>query len=247
MSKVGQPMKKKQLLRDLIYINGREFDNKCFYSYGIEFYEFMSCVEPRPENLMLLKHNFDNAQLNLDSRFEYVTSREIDELIADDVYGYGDFCWVDFNKEADLDNLTAVQISELLYFGHLAKPLNDIPKRRFAYYSHDDGWFNKIYVSQLQDYELILSKVVMFKLRKFTRKQISPIPSDISKILLEATKEGLFINFSKLVTNKLEIRIPITAVGHYMDMDAVYELKDEITDYKIWLVQQNREWRLINE
>ncbi|MCR8656625.1 hypothetical protein [Paenibacillus endoradicis] len=240
-------MKKKQTVRDVIYVSGRDFASKCFFSYGIEFHELMSCVEHRPENLILLKHNFDNAQLNLASRFEYVTSLEIDELIADDVYGYGDFCWVDFNKVDDLDNLNSFQIAELLYFGHLAKNLQVIPKQRFAYYAHDDGWFNKLYVSELVDYEVMLARVITLKLKNFSRKLITPLPNVISKILLEATKEGLFIDFSKLEKTKFEIRIPITAVGHYMDMDAVYNLKDEITDYKIWLVHRNREWRLINE
>lgn len=240
-------MKKKKNIRDLIYVNGNEYANKCFYSYGIEFYEFMSSVEHRPENLILLKHKFDNTQLNLASRFEYTTTQEIDELIEDDVYGYGDFCWVDFNKEEDLDNLSSLQIAELLYFGHLAKPLHVIPKHRFAYYAHDDGWFNKIYVSELLDYELILSNVMTFKLKRFTRKQITPIPSDISKTLLEISKEGLFIDFSKMEINILEIRIPFTVIGHYMDMDKVYDLKDEITDYNTWLVQKNKEWMIINE
>jgi len=240
-------MKKKKTVRDIIYVSGREYANNCFYSYGIEFYEFMSCVEHRPENLILLKHKFDNAQLNLASRFEYTTSQEIDELISDDVYGYGDFCWVDFKEEDDLDYMTSLQIAELLYFGHLAEPLHVTPKHRFAYYAHDDGWFNKLYVSELADYKVMLSRVITLKLQKFTRKQITHIPNDIAKILLNATKEGLFIDFSKLETNKLEISIPITAVGHYMDMDAVYDLKDAISDYKIWLVQRNREWRVIYE
>lgn len=240
-------MKKKQNIRDLIYVNGNDFDSKCFYSYGIEFYEFMSCVHNRPENLILLKHNFDNAQWNPHSRFDYVTSQEISELIDDNVYGYGDFCWVDFNNEEDLDKLTKLQIAELLYFGHLAKPLHDIPKVRFAYYAHDDGWFNKLYVTMLEDYEMILSRTITSKLHKLTRRSIVDIPNDITGVLLESTKEGLFIDLSNIKKSKSEIKIPITAVGHYTDMDKVYDLKNEITDYKVWLVFSKKTWKLVRE
>ncbi|WP_172254265.1 hypothetical protein [Saccharibacillus deserti] len=240
-------MKKKQDNREILYVSGSEIDQHCFYSYGIEFFEFMSCVEPRPANLILLKHKFEDGKRNPNCGFDYVISSEIDELIEDDVYGYGDFCWVDVEQEEDLDRLTEPQIAELLFFGHLAKPLNEIPKARFAYYAHDDGWFNKLYVTYLEDYERMLSAVLVFKLREWTRRSIRAIPRHISRVLLEATQEGLFIDLSKIQKGKDEIRIPFTAVGHYRDMDSVYGLKDEITDYPIRLVYSKQSWKLIRE
>lgn len=157
-------------IRDLIYVS-RDQQSNCFYSYGIEFHEFMDSVKNRPENLILLKHNFDNPRWNGHSRFDYVTKEEIHELIEDDVYNYGDFCWVDFSKEEDLDTLTNTEIAELLFFRHLARPLHAIPKVRFAYYAHDDGWFNKLYVTDLDDYEMLLSQVIVSKLQKVTGKE----------------------------------------------------------------------------
>ena len=236
-------MKKHQSIRDLIYVSGNEINDSCFYSYGIEFYEFMFCVERRPENLILLKHKFDGALWNQHSRFEYVTPREINDLIEDDVYGYGDFCWVDVNAIEDLDQMSKLQIAELLYFGHLAKPLHEIPKVRFAYYAHDDGWFNKLYVTKLEDYESILSKVLVLKLKLITGRPFTNIPTNISKVLLEATKEGLFIDLLKLEKSNAEIMIPLTAVGHYRE-DQVYDLRSEIIDYKIWLAYSDTTWRL---
>ncbi|MBM7569259.1 hypothetical protein [Paenibacillus sacheonensis] len=240
-------MRKKQMTRDLIYVNGREFDNHCFYSYGFEFYEFMSCVQPRPENLILLKHNFDGAEWNPHTRFDYVTAQGIKDLIDDNVYGYGDFCWVDFEKEEDLEHLSAQQIAELLYFSHLAKPLHDIPKARFAYYAHDDGWFNKLYVKKLEDFEELLSRAIVLKLRKMTRRSMVEIPNEIAKVLMESTKEGLLIDLSRMKKSKTEIQIPITAVGHFTDMDNVYELKEAVTDANVKLVYSKQTWKLIKE
>ncbi|WP_168124007.1 hypothetical protein [Paenibacillus sp. HB172176] len=240
-------MKKKQNIREIIYVSGNEAENKCFYSYGIEFHEFMACMNNRPENLILLKHDFDNAEWNQLSRFDYVTSQRIDELINDYVYGYGDFCWVDFNIEEDLDQLTNLQIAELLFFGHLAKPLHEIPKVRFSYYAHDDGWFNKLYVTNIEEYEMMISKVIEFKLEKLTRRTFINIPRDISRVLLELTEKGLFINLSKIRKDNDIIQIPITEVGHYREMDSVYDLKDKITEYKMWLHYSKNSWKLIQE
>ncbi|MGG4345804.1 hypothetical protein [Paenibacillus lautus] len=232
----------KQNLRDLIYVNGKEQHNQCFYSYGIEFYEFMSCVHNRPENLVLLKHKFEGTQWNNQSRLDYVTSEEVDHLIADYVYDYGDFCWVDFETGDTLDKLTKLQIAELLTFAHLSEPLHEIPKARFAYYAHDDGWFNKLYVSDLEDYKILLSRVIVSKLHRLTRRIMENIPDDIAALLLESTKEGLFIDFSKIVKSRASISVPVTTVGHYLDMDKVYEFRDEITEYKVWLTYSNRKW-----
>ncbi|MCD9024161.1 hypothetical protein [Cohnella silvisoli] len=239
-------MKKRKKIRDLIYVSS-EYQTNCFYSYGVEFHEFMDCVDNRPENLLLLKHNFDSAQLNQYSRFDYVTKQEINELIEDNVYCYGDFCWVDFSKEEDLDALSNNHIAELLFFGHLAKPLHNIPKERFAYFAHDDGWFNKLYVTELNDYEILLARIIALKLHKITGRKIFAIPEDISSLLIDYTRDGLFIDLSKVIKSKVELKIPITTIGHFTDMDKVYDIRDEISDYTVWLVYSKKLWKLMKE
>ncbi|MBP3962903.1 hypothetical protein [Paenibacillus lignilyticus] len=237
-------MKKKKTIRDIIYVSHMH-PNNCFYSYGIEFHEFMIGVFPKPENLILLQHQFSNAQWNPRTRFDYVTREELDELIEDDVYGYGDFCWVDLAKEEDLDALSNDQIAELLFFGHLARPLHQVPKARFAYYAHDDGWFNKLYVTDLHDYEMLLANVIAEKLRKLTGRKFEAIPKDIATALLESTRDGLFIDLSKAIKDAAEYKIPLTAVGHFTDMDKIYGLRDGITEYNAWLVYSEKAWKLV--
>jgi hypothetical protein len=56
----GNFNEEKNMIRDLIYVSGNTED-KIFYSYGIEFREFMNSYQDKPESLVLLKDNFDNA------------------------------------------------------------------------------------------------------------------------------------------------------------------------------------------
>ncbi|WP_435164186.1 hypothetical protein [Paenibacillus glycanilyticus] len=237
-------MRNRKKIRDMIYVS-RPNSLNCFYSYGIEFHEFMNCMDKRPENLLLLKHHFDSAQWNMHSRFDYVTEQEIEELMEDNIYGYGDFCWVDFSKESDLDALSAADIAELLYFAHLAKPLHAIPKERFAYFAHDDGWFNKLYVTDLNDYKILLAKIIVSKHKRLTGKQMNDIPMDIASMLLEYTGGGLIIDLARITMGTKEIAIPLSQIGHYTDMDHVCEMRAEISDYKAWLVYSNKSWKLI--
>lgn len=233
--------------RDLLYASRRDSDDMFCYSYGIEFVEFMSGVKPQPTNLLLLKHRFDAARWNAHTGLEYVTAREIGRLIEDDIYGYGDFCWVDFEREEDLDVLTRPQIAELLLFGHLAEPLNGLPLSRFAYYGHDDGWFNKTYFSRIEDYEELLSGVVLSKLSFFTGKERNDLPDALKKSLMDLTTYGLFIDFRRIKAEGSEIRVPIATVGHHIEMDLVYELRDTITDVGVWLVYSEGKWRLAED
>ncbi|WP_307544698.1 MULTISPECIES: hypothetical protein [unclassified Paenibacillus] len=154
---------------------------------------------------------------------------------------------MDFSEEEDLDTLSNNQIAELLFFGHLAKPLHNVPKKRFAYFAHDDGWFNKLYITDLHDYEILLARVITLKLHKLTGRKFFDIPKDISSVLLECTKDGLFIDLSRVIKSKVEFKIPITAIGHYRDMDKVYDFREEISDYKVWLVYSKKLWKLIKE
>ena len=239
-------LKQRKQIRDLIYVNSN-LKEKYFYSYGIEFKEFMNAVSDPPDNLILLKHNFNGADWNQHTRFDIVTKNEIDQLINDNVYNYGDFCWVDFLSEDDLNRMNNEEIAELLFFGHLANPLRKLPITRFAYYAHDDGWFNKLFVNQLSDYSILLSKVIINKINVFSGRNYVSISAELEHQLLEKTTNGLLIDFKKIIKNRNEIRIPVSEVGQFTDMDKVYDMRSEITDCNTWLIFSNKKCELIIE
>lgn len=239
-------LKKEKQLRDLIYVSSN-LEEKYFYSHGIEFMEFMNSVSDPPSNLILLKHEFNDADWNQHTRFDIITKNQIDHLINDNVYKYGDFCWVDYTCEDDIDKWTDEEIAELLLFGHLARPLKKMPMDRFAYYAHDDGWFNKLFVKQISDYETLLSKVIINKINNFTGKNYMKMPIEIKQKLIEKTVNGLFIDFKTIIKNRNEIRIPLIEVGKFTDMDKVFDLRKERRNYNTWLIFSGEKCELIEE
>src|SRR5699024_6941087 len=117
--------------------------------YGIEFKEFIEVNKDYIPNLLLLKHQFDQAHFNLRTGLEYVDQERLAKLQTEDVYSYGDFCWLDFEEDINLEQLEGQEIAELLYMGHfkdhLHLPFYEKLNNQFVYLAHDDGWYNKVY------------------------------------------------------------------------------------------------------
>jgi hypothetical protein len=147
-------------MRDYLYIFNDPKD-KFILASGIEFRVLANHISGR--GLVLLKHEYPDAGFDFQSRFEYLPSTDIEELSKENIYGWGDFCWVDFisNPPFHLEKRT---ISELLYFAHTAEPLNtsvfDEFKNKFLCYIHDDGWYLKLYYNNWDDVNVLLRDVL---------------------------------------------------------------------------------------
>lgn len=133
--------------RNIIYLNYSS-QEQCLYSLGVEFKEFINAIET-PINILLLEHQYFGEDFHYGSNFEFVQKDNLQDLLKENVYSYGDFCWVDFDQVQSLDSLSPDDVAELLYLGHMMKPLKSpiFPKlnNRYAYLAHDDGWYNKIF------------------------------------------------------------------------------------------------------
>ena len=109
--------------------------------------------------------------------FEYVEEENIHKLIQAEIDEFDEFCWVDFDDASDLDELEPKEIAELLYLAHKKNHLQErsflLLKNRFVYFSHDDGWYNKVYYRRIADFVGMLSKVIPYKLGAFGKKRFS--------------------------------------------------------------------------
>lgn len=255
---------KKQVhdIRDLIYIHHHNLDQYVI-SYGIEFKEFMASFSSNLNYLLLLKHHFNDAEFNMHTLLEFVPQEKINKLINDGVYGYGNFCWLDFAEVEGLNELNGQEIAEILYLGHLKQhlkqPFYQKLTNRFAYLAHDDGWFNKIYYREMGDFYEMLGNVVGMKLSEIHTKktffnlrksrEFPPVPGKTLTQISHFLREGLVISLRKREETRQRLEIPIWVVGDFLDMDDMYEealkLENAPCQAKLVFEKKANEWKLL--
>lgn len=257
-------MKKNQpYSRDLVYVHLNDRDQYVL-SYGIEFFEFSRALSDSFNHLLLLKHRYEDGEFNRHTLFEYVPEERIHKLRLENVSAYGDFCWIDFEEVEALNVLTGPEIAELLYLGHikhhLKLPFYNQLGNRFAYLASEDGWFNKIYYRNFNDFFKMLGGVLAGKVAELLpektllgirKKKTYPFVSkEILKSLTPALKEGAVFSLRNSVQNRSRIEIPIWIIGDFSDMDDMYDEFKEASrsdcDGRLVYDKKGKEWSLLS-
>ncbi|MFC3884320.1 peptide ABC transporter permease [Bacillus songklensis] len=255
-------MSKTDGIRDLIYINGN-LNERFFITYGIEFKEFVYSIPSELSNILLLKHQFDESDFHFGTLLDYVEREQIDKLAQDNVYGYGNFCWIDVEELSSLDLLEPHDLAALLYLGHYQKPLhspfNNKLNNQFVYLAHDDGRFNKTYYRDVYDMKHLMSRIVPLKISSLNHKRFSllrkkseypALPLVLVNTLLTLTNDGLLLDFQHMGHTRRDIQIPVYTIGEFLDMDEMYnDLEEHKRTSKLKanliLNKKDLEWSLI--
>lgn len=253
--------KHRQDIRDLVYVHLNQSDQYVM-SYGIEFAEFAAAFSGSFNHLLLLKHRYEDADFNMHTQLEYCPEERITKLAAEDVYNYGDFCWIDFIEEDGLNELTGQEIAELLFLGHqkqhLKLPFYNKLGNRFVYLANEDGTFNKIYYRTFKDFfhvlsESLSSKIGELKLEKSLllikkKRTYPPINKEILLSLTPYMKEGICISLRDIDQQRNRLEIPIWIIGDFASMDDMYEEYENIVNddahAKIIFDKKTKEWKL---
>ena len=147
-------------MRDYLYIwHNRE--ERCIVASGIESKDIFTTIVEK-SGIILLSHHSEHVLSDATSRLEFVPYAEIPCLIQEDIYSWGNFCWVDYTNE-DFPRMSKHEVAELLYFDHMAEPLADIRvpslHNKFMAYAHDDGWFLKLYYVQWHEITSLIERL----------------------------------------------------------------------------------------
>lgn len=129
--------------------------------------------------------------------------------------------WIDFTDVSMLKELSPLEISELLYFGHMRNHLHS-PffyklQNNFVYFDlpHD---VSRVYYRYLDEFYHILSgRIKRLALEKINEKRsffkrpapIENLPVEILKDLREPMKEGMIFCFQQILQDNTRIRIPL--------------------------------------
>lgn len=235
-------------LRDVFYINAFPENNELVY-YGMQLNEFIKYAPIEINKLLILEGEYFGRGFSSKIKLGVVEEDEMDDFLGEDVYGYGDFAWVDFDERDNLENLEPTEVAELLYLGHMFKPIKspffEKIQNRYAYLAHDDGWFCKLYCREYLDFQEIISNKIIDTVSTSKRRKIYPFSEEVKEELLNLAKEGLLIDFNNFLKLEKSIEVPIYCIGKFINMDEMYnDLQSHIgrAKYSASLVHKNKKW-----
>ncbi|MGE6379640.1 hypothetical protein [Peribacillus muralis] len=221
---------------DILYMHMQASERFVLFN-GLNFREFAYSLPSSLDSILLLKHQFDGGEYNLNVLLESASSESIAKLLKENVRAYGDFCWIDFEEVEGLDELDGRELAELLYLGHtkthLQPPFLRKLNNQYVYLAQDDGWFNKVYFRSLSSFYMMLGSLVPLKLELLKvertwlgmrkRKELTAIPLEVISTLVPILAEGLVFSFRDVRYSRAKIEIPIWVVGDYLNMDEMQE------------------------
>ncbi|AUG58958.1 hypothetical protein [Acetivibrio saccincola] len=159
----------------------------------------------------------DEYKFHMKLFLQYVTKEQADSLIEQNVQAFGDFCWVDFENEKQLDSVTKEELARLLYMSHMKEPLDsfkiDSLINEYAYLCHDDGIWNNTYLCDISQYKSVLNYKVSQALKKSGKENMD---GNIVNELFEMCTDGLLIDLQEVQTDEIGIYIYSMASAHWM-------------------------------
>jgi hypothetical protein len=132
-------------MRDYVYIYSESINS--ITASGIEFSDLVEAFKLK--NLLLLKHKFSEIISCSKSNFDTCEIEEIKHYSVKEIYNFGDFSFIDLPELHYTHYLEDQEIAEILYFGHMSKPMKNVSiknlKNSFMVYIHDNGYFLRIF------------------------------------------------------------------------------------------------------
>lgn len=239
-------------IRNLCYIKINKQENMIF-SCGMPFEDFMRNISVQPDNILLMDGEYFGGEYHLETGFEYVEKKNLEDLINDNVYNYGDFCWMDYKSKNQIDNLTPRELSELLYLVHrhepLESPFSSKLNNRYTYIAHDDYWWTRVYMKDINDYRNVIKGKILKEL-KGRKRTIEDIPDEIVEVIFKGAEYGLYIDFENVINIHGSTGVSLFKVGNYRNYDTIHEVfnrKKNVFSNSLYLNYEKKKWSLHGE
>lgn len=231
-------------------------------SRGISPVEFYHGIVHQPKNLLLLDPSSDYGEFEAHTGMKVLRGNEsvkqyFDEIARNRISE--DIKWIDFNDSAMIKELTPLEISELLYFGHtkthLHSPFFYKLQNNFVYFDLKDD-LSRVYYRYLDEYYRILAdkltRLVLEKIndrKSFFRKSTPVDKLDVTLLreLKPLFQEGVIFCFQSSRLEGRDYKIPIYLVedGGLRKENPLG--KDELLAAYLIYSQEKRQWLVAYE
>lgn len=210
--------------KKLLYINTNVQNNEYIYT-GIPLNSFFSYLNYSIHNLLLIKGNYIGNGYK--KNFELIEGDEAIQLLTQsDFYDYGDLCFVDYCDKKRVEQLSDEEIAELLYLGHMYKPLKspffEVLENRIVYLSHDNDFFCKLYCKDMMIFFHIVMEHIKSIMQELYGRFDLNVHKDLKEWLIDFSEKGLLIDFSDIQYTQSKLQLKIYVIGKQSDMDMIF-------------------------
>lgn len=196
-----------KMIQDHIYIHLDTTSNSLF-STGLTMADFIEADVEKPENILLLDPQASEGEYEPHTGLKVIRGQHQVEryFISKSKQREAQIKWIDFKDIDLLQQLTAMEVAELLYFGHMNTQLHS-PffyklQNNFVYFEKPDKK-NKVYYRQLDAfYNLLghhLQKLVYERINR--RKgffkaptEVATVPEKSLKVMRPLFQEGIIFD-----------------------------------------------------
>lgn len=195
-------------------------------SYGIDVSDFVNGFKHVPEHLMLLSPVDEDQMIDPHTGFNVISGRE-------DVLRYllnrkmTHKKWIDYEQTLYLDEISPVEVSELLYLGHahthLSSPFYYKLANQYVYLDLP-GKLTKVYYRHIADFYRVFSNSVIrcFEAHNFDqnllfrRHHVRYVPLDSTTLdtLRPLLIEGVLMNFAAASRQGALLQVPMYQMQH---------------------------------
>lgn len=223
-----------------LYIHMNDVDHFVIFS-GLSLKQFINSVNNLP-NLLLIKHGYEDGSFNMHTQFDFITNEDLNGFSKKMADYTNEICWVDFEEEKYLNQLSPIEQAELLYIGHkkesIGSPFFSKLQNRYVYYSSENEKVTKIYFRFLEDSEILVSNLYNKMIREkegngsfWRRKSKERVPS-LDPTFLKAyrpfAKDGALLSLYKMEKPNNYYGVEIRTLVDYDYPDEVWDDLDEI-------------------
>lgn len=210
------------IVPDMLFVYIDTTSNAAF-SKGISHNDFVEGIVHQPNHLLLLDPASEVGEYESHSGLKVISgSQAVNQFFMNKHYSHSTSNkWIDFNDPTLLKELTPLEISELLYFGHMKTQLHS-PffyklQNNFVYFNLGDDTL-RIYYRYLDEfYRILANKLMKITLVKLNEKRsifrrstsISRLETDVLKELYPLFQEGIIFYLEKAKLENSQYQIPI--------------------------------------
>ncbi|HIY57798.1 MAG TPA: hypothetical protein H9829_06325 [Candidatus Tetragenococcus pullicola] len=242
---------------DWIYVHIDTISNSVL-TQGITAKDFHQEIIHQPKNLLLLNPSNELGEFETNTALKIIRGSEAVENYfrsMDKKQTVNENKWIDFTDPLMLKELTPLEISELLYFGHMKTHLHS-PffyklQNNFAYFDLEDE-IARIYYRYLDEfYRVLAGKITQNMFSQINKKRffhrpivVDKVPIDTMKSLKELMREGITFSFSQAIVDNKTYQIPIFLVGDILFRMSTPPFKKEIRVGSLDYDCERKEWFL---